>query len=293
MWGQEAPPPEAIRALVRQHYGQRDPRPAARHAPDDPLARVRRYNNYVKAVLLQAAVTAGPAGMLRVLDLGCGRGGDLSKYRHLPIAALCGVDSCAESVTEAGRRAHAADETTRTFLVVDLADAAHLQRLPGLIRDPVDLVVCMFSLQYFASSPEHVDRLFAAVNLMTRPGARCVMTLPDDARVLELAEVAPAAGALAQARLLAGPAGPWGRSYDFELQAGVACPEYLVPGGLLADQLAALGWRVQLRTTFDDPLLDGSMPGLKARMRAPSLADLSGPGCDAIALYTAWLLVRV
>jgi hypothetical protein len=119
------------------------------------------------------------------------------------------------------------------------------------------------------------------------------MTLPDDARVLELAEVAPAAGALAQARLLAGPAGPWGRSYDFELQAGVACPEYLVPGGLLADQLAALGWRVQLRTTFDDPLLDGSMPGLKARMRAPSLADLSGPECDAIALYTAWLLVRV
>lgn len=62
---------------------------------------VRRINNFIKACILMNYVKTRDV----VLDLGCGKGGDLQKYQSFKIKKYVGVDVSEESIKEATSRA--------------------------------------------------------------------------------------------------------------------------------------------------------------------------------------------
>ena len=49
---------------------------------------LRNFNNWIKSVLIQKYIQTGD----KVLDLGCGKGGDLMKYENKKILSLVGCD---------------------------------------------------------------------------------------------------------------------------------------------------------------------------------------------------------
>ena len=67
-----------------------------------PIIFLLSFNNYIKALLI-SQVTKGSPG-LSILDLCCGKGGDIFKWRLAKPAHYVGVDLSRESVKEAHSR---------------------------------------------------------------------------------------------------------------------------------------------------------------------------------------------
>ena len=77
---------------------------------DEGRSQLRSFHNFVKTVTVLEAAEMGAPGhsasrrTLSVLDLCCGRGGDLIKWGQLAPRSYVGVDSCLEAVGTAARR---------------------------------------------------------------------------------------------------------------------------------------------------------------------------------------------
>jgi len=288
-----APPFPPFQDAVRDHYDARDSEPARRTRPDDPLARVRRYNNYVKAAALARACAATGAAAARVLDVGCGRGGDVQKYARLGVASVDGLDVSPSSILEARRRA--GDSACR-FRVADLRDPMQIRALGA--SGPYDVVVLFFSLQYLVATRDAATRLFCAVARASSGAARCVVAAPRESAVLGVCgPLAPrATGELARVVPIASSAWtdaePFGRQYDFCLAGAIdRCPEYVVPTAELLQVLGETGWRVVRRASFAD--LEIADADLARAMRAPALRDLDVAERGVVELYDLWELERV
>lgn len=107
---------------------------------------IRKENNAVKRDLIQKWVPAGS----RVLDVGCGQGGDLHKWTHVGIKKLIGIDPNPSAIEEARRRAKGRSWATFHVGTIESAPLEHF-----------DVICYNFSLQYQSLEllPEIVRRL--------------------------------------------------------------------------------------------------------------------------------------
>jgi len=139
------------------------------------LYQVRLVSNRAKNYWLRTGLEHA-SGCLRVLDLGCGRGGDLFKYHHAGIAHYHGLDLDGEALHEAqSRYRQLRARYRRTFSARwtqgRMEDAVFLLR-----NEPhrFDLLSCQLALHYVSESLRHVllswDQLLA-------PGGALVVSL--------------------------------------------------------------------------------------------------------------------
>lgn len=148
---------------TRAHYNR-----ASGQTRDERLAStilpVRQHNNYIVSCAVNAAVRSswligGSGGGVTVVDLACGRGGVLTKLRHLDIVQRYeGYDIASERIQEAIRRASTLRLGFSTrFQVVDCSANG------GEDEDSeVDIpwnacVLCLFAIHYFTESPAAFD----------------------------------------------------------------------------------------------------------------------------------------
>ncbi len=118
------------------------------------LARVRGGDHAhpgEEAAIVQAAALVDRAGVRRILDVGCGRGGTAGWFRQCGWGEIVGVDIDAESVAHARSRYPGVE-----FLV---ADVGHLDRV-GLA--PFDLVYLLTAYYAFPDQPLALRQLAQA-----------------------------------------------------------------------------------------------------------------------------------
>lgn len=108
------------------------------------MADIRLQNNLIKRELLNKWVQKGSS----VLDVGCGQGGDLHKWRHLEVS-LVGVDPNSIAIEEARRRSRGYG----VFIVGDIK-SAHAEQF--------DVICYNFSIQY--QSLELFDEIVRRLN---------------------------------------------------------------------------------------------------------------------------------
>jgi mRNA (guanine-N7-)-methyltransferase len=194
-----APPPAKRRgdvALIEGHYNARpDVGKGAREA--SPIIGLKNFNNWVKSVLIlrfaHPALAASPAprgdappGFRarggKVLDMGCGKGGDLSKWQRAPVAEYIAVDIASVSVEQA--RARWADMRGQRFqadfAAIDcfthsLADAFK----PARLARAFDVVSMQFCMHYAFETPAKARRMLENVGRWLRKGGVFVGTIPN------------------------------------------------------------------------------------------------------------------
>jgi SAM-dependent methyltransferase len=236
------------RHAVSQWYDRRTEHTAARsdrrqtqqrrHGEAYPL---KTWHNAVKRALLELACTSGdfapprrrfggpalpPPGLPsaaprlervrshRLLDLGCGRGGDLAKWWQLPaIRSVTAVDRSVASLAEAARRwqvfvrrgapggvARTAPLPVDFVPVATLGDEPWSPPLPPVVSEGgvsegvgsegvgsegvgsegvYSWVSCMFALQYFFGSETELRQLIGTVARLLEPGGVFCGCLPD------------------------------------------------------------------------------------------------------------------
>jgi SAM-dependent methyltransferase len=122
---------------------------------------IRKTNNVIKRDFLNEWVTKGSF----VLDVGCGQGGDLHKWRHLGVT-LFGIDPSTPAIQEAIRRS----KGYGTF------DVGTIQSAPP---EQFDVICYNFSLQYQSI------KLFHEITNRLRPGGLLLGIVTDSTRISE------------------------------------------------------------------------------------------------------------
>lgn len=202
------------------------------------LASFRALCNALKAIVIEAAVAAWRLqgrGRMTVLDLGCGRGGDLRKWAGYRLKSYHGLDGSAPAIAEAKSRqetlvAQGKSSVAADFHVVELTT----QAVP-LPSGSVDVISCMFFLQFAFATVTTARHVIAEVARVLRPGGVFCAILPDGDRVAQTLRGNSCLLPFGHFKLrrlyeeerLAAAAPPVGLAYDFMLSEQ-ACTEYLV-----------------------------------------------------------------
>lgn len=124
---------------------------------------LKRFHNHVKRQMIHALAYESPA----LLDIGCGRAGDLWKWNHARVRYVYGIDACASELEEARRRYVDADAhtTTCTFALEERIAQTHVPW-----PRPFSHVTCMFALHYLTYADHALETAFRNVFNALEPG---------------------------------------------------------------------------------------------------------------------------
>lgn len=229
-----------------------------RSFPD--LEGYRSLCNGLKAALIEmAAQTVRRAGggkspRLAVVDIGSGRGGDISKWCRYRPRLYLGVDGSEVSVLEARRRHDKLAYNGRGGLVASFATVdVRTEALP-LEGGEVDIASLQFSMQYSFDTQAGAEHLVSELARVVRPGGLAIALLPDGDRLAALLGRSASETTVRFGHFLfrkfektlvaiqtADP--PVGIPYSFTLGSRRdACPEYLVSPRYLESLLAKAGF---------------------------------------------------
>lgn len=130
---------------------------------------IRKLHNNIKRSLIQSVASPGK----RVLDVGCGRGGDIFKWLDCGVELTC-VDPDSSALTEAKRRARAKGAKVE-FFKGDVTSAP---------ERAYDIVCYNFSFQYTFASEQKFEDTIEGIVKRTGPGSKLVGVIPDSNFVL-------------------------------------------------------------------------------------------------------------
>jgi|688.fasta_scaffold558353_1 mRNA (guanine-N7-)-methyltransferase len=197
---------------VVQHYNSRLDMGIESRQKSEIFA-LRKMNNWIKSVLIKRYVTKNN----KVLDLGCGKGGDLLKFAHAQIKEYVGVDIASKSIDDAKKRNLGYFEAR--FIVADCFSVT-------LGLSGFDFVNSQFCIHYAFYSELSVRKLLENVSKALNNGGVWVATFPDADRLLRRG--LEFGNSIYKVRFENDDHPMFGDRYWFTLQGVIDCPEYVV-----------------------------------------------------------------
>lgn len=166
---------------VRLHYNQRTFQSRREKRTESKILKLRSFNNCIKYILVNKfAKTNGT-----VLDLGCGKGGDMAKWDSINTENYVGIDISDFSIKEAVKRY---SKSRYKFHAIFLTGDAFKTPVPKLLtgfEDQVppdyqfDTVSMQFCLHYAFESEETIRSLLENVSKSLKVGGMFIGTIPS------------------------------------------------------------------------------------------------------------------
>ncbi|KAI9316387.1 guanine-N(7)-methyltransferase domain-containing protein, partial [Dichotomocladium elegans] len=240
---------------VAKHYNDR-PDVGREKRKESRIIRLRSFNNWVKSTLIRNHVRQRQT----VLDMGCGKGGDLIKFAKARIKHLVAADIADVSLEQMKERYRGMRRPafTADFIAMDCYSERLAPRLrPGLEFDAVSMQFCM---HYAFESEAKAKIMLENVSSRLRRGGRFIGTVPDSNWIVKRLKEQPAdvmrfgnsiyhidfTGNLKNKEQIA----RFGCRYMFHLVDAVDCPEYLVHWGTFEQMAKSYGLRLIFREDF-------------------------------------------
>lgn len=199
-----------VHDVVRQHYNAVPQRGRDWRKTESRIKGLRSFNNWVKSVIIHkfSPTDAGNGPPLRVLDLGCGKGGDLGKWQQAPqpVEVYVGIDPAEVSLDQArerhgemrhtGSRGGRGGRPQRMFDAVFIPQDAFGRSIANIpvVRnigfDPsapnqrrggggFDVVSMMFCMHYAFESEAKTREMLQNVAGSLKKGGRFIGTIPN------------------------------------------------------------------------------------------------------------------
>lgn len=204
-----------VHDAVRQHYNAVPQRGRDWRSTESRIKGLRKFNNWVKSTLIHrfSPPESDQAPPIRVLDLGCGKGGDLGKWQSVPhpLDIYIGIDPAEVSIDQArdrynemsrggrsgrgGRGGYRGGRAQRAFDAEFIAQDAFGQsigKIPiiqniGFAEDGgsrwtgggFDVVSMMFCMHYAFESEAKAKGMLANVAGSLKKGGRFLGVIPN------------------------------------------------------------------------------------------------------------------
>ncbi|KTW26948.1 hypothetical protein T552_02437 [Pneumocystis carinii B80] len=231
---------ENVSDVVRQYYNER-PEVGKKRRERSPIIGLKNFNNWVKSALIRKFTKEFPKDIyLVVLDIGCGKGGDLLKWSKAGIAGYIGIDSAEVSIMQARERFRKMKNLNfvAKFYVLDCYMYSLETILPPDERK-FDIVSMQFCMHYAFETEEKCHQMLSNVSKSLLRGGKFIGTIPNSDFIIEKIK-----------KLKNGEKGwrnsiyrvefispltcefrpPFGHRYSFYLEDAVTdIPEYVVP----------------------------------------------------------------
>ncbi|KAH8282944.1 hypothetical protein KR054_011134 [Drosophila jambulina] len=261
---------------------------------------MRNFNNWIKSQLineymsqLKQQMRVGDA--LRVLDMCCGKGGDLLKWEKAAISHLICTDIAEVSVEQCQRRyqdilqraekSKFANKFTAEFFACD----STLVRLRERYKDPslhLNLVSCQFAFHYCFESLAQADCMMRNAAECLKPGGFFIATIPDAYEIIRrLRAAGPDARSFGndvyniEFDCCTDPLPIFGAKYQFHLEGVVDCPEFLVHFPTLVKLGRKYGLQLLRKSTFADYYKETLPQGRQLLQRMSGLETVHSQRC--------------
>lgn len=258
-------------SVVAAHYNHLEEK-GLRERFNSPIFYLRNFNNWVKSVLIQEysdKIREKDYGRsMRVLDICCGKGGDLSKWQKARVEHVVFADIAEVSVQQCENRYEdLRARCGRLFSAEFIAADCSKEKLRDKYRDPsisFDLVSCQFGLHYSFESLTQAKRMLTNISECLKPGGFFFGTIPNAYEIVSRAQKSPDfsfGNRIYNIKLLFDVEKGYplfGGKYDFHLEGVVDCPEFLVNFKLLTKLAATYGLELVYKAQFSDFFKDHS-----------------------------------
>lgn len=290
---------------VAAHYNERR-NEGRKGRKRSPIYHMRQFNNWLKSVLIKLHTRPGYA----VLDLCCGKGGDLQKWVAVGCTEYVACDVAEVSVNNAAERYNSLkDSTFRPVLLVGDCFSVVLNRY--LPPDTMfDVVSCQFAIHYAFESEQRVRTLLQNVTDRLKPGGFFIGTTVDSnvlVRKFRAVDGVQVGSKVCHVRLDESFSGktfkkgnPYGIRYFFTLSENVEdCPEFLVHFPSFEKLALEYDLELLMNINFHDfysEFMSDQYPEFRDLFFTMNVVDdngtMSPDEWDAIYLYTAFAFRR-
>lgn len=253
-------------SVVKSHYNSMRDAGLAERARNR-IYHMRNFNNWMKSMLINEFIEkVRPQKLgepLKVMDMCCGKGGDLLKFEkagvtHLICTDIAGnsVDQCKARYDELKRK-HSGKLFEAEFITCDNT----IERLRGKYKDPtmkLNMVSCQFAFHYSFESLRQVEFMTRNAAECLRDGGYFIATIPDANEIMRrqrLAESNSFGNSVYEIDFVCDTEKPplFGAKYRFSLDKVVNdCPEFLVYFPLLVEVCKKYGLELVKKTSFPD-----------------------------------------
>ncbi|TNY23598.1 mRNA capping enzyme-domain-containing protein [Rhodotorula diobovata] len=297
---------------VADHYNAR-PNTNRLARRDSPIIGLKNFNNWIKSVLIAkyGRREGDQTPKIRVLDLGCGKGGDLHKWTRAGTEEYVGIDIAAVSIAQAQERYDTmrGQRFPARFFTLDCFENSIEDVLPAsTVPRPFDIVSMQFCMHYAFETEDKVRTMLANVVRYLKPGGVFVGTIPDAKNLFEhLSDPPDPANPLVFGNAVYSVKfderewpSAYGHRYTFFLQDAVEeVPEYVVYWDNFVTIAAEYGlspvYCADFSSIFADEQEDPHFAQLLRRMKVmddEGNAEMDEDQLDAAMLYLGFAFVK-
>lgn len=264
--------------VVASHYNTLEEKGLAERSKSR-IFYMRNFNNWIKSVMINEYITrirdSSKLGEpIRVLDMCCGKGGDLNKWEKARISHLICTDiaevsveqcesrynSLAERQNKGGGGRHHNQFPSKFFTAEFFACDSTRARLREKYKDPsidLNLVSCQFAFHYCFESVKQAECMIKNAAECLKTGGFFIGTMPDAREVMRRQRKANSqtfGNDVYEISFLCDTECPplFGGKYNFQLDGVVNCPEFLVYFPLLTKLARKYGLELVMKENFDD-----------------------------------------
>ncbi|XP_042214533.1 mRNA cap guanine-N7 methyltransferase-like [Homarus americanus] len=278
---------DGVGSIVANHYNSIEAK-GLKERTKSRIFFMRNSNNWIKSYLINYCLEQIRDRQvddypISVLDLGCGKGGDLLKWqkgniKHLICADIAetSMDQCQER-HEINKRKGRGGLFSAEFIVADCTK----RRIKPLFENPskkVDLVSCQFAFHYCFESLDQAETMLCNVSENLKKGGYFVATIPNANEIMSRLKATTGNSFGNEVYRIEFPedrpkkSSLFGDRYNFFLEGVVDCPEFLVHPPTL-EKLAKkwdlqLLWSRDFATVYNDALKDQECQHLMSVMKA-------------------------
>ncbi|XP_063993022.1 mRNA cap guanine-N7 methyltransferase [Diachasmimorpha longicaudata] len=255
--------------IVAQHYNTIEEKGLS-HREQSRIFFMRNFNNWMKSMLINEFLeklrqSPSQGGGLKVLDMCCGKGGDLLKWKKANITHLICADIAAISIEQCEARYRDMEYRSKNerghvfsaeFFVADVSKV----RLREKYRDPsalLDLVSCQFALHYSFETLPQAECIIQNAAETLKAGGYFIATIPDAYSLVSRwkkidgnkfgNDIYNIEFLIDKEKIPL-----FGAKYNFHLEGVVDCPEFLVFLPLLKKLALKHGLEMVLFERFDE-----------------------------------------
>jgi mRNA (guanine-N7-)-methyltransferase len=161
---------------VAEHYNA-IPQLGLQNRKHSQVYHLRSLHNWIKSILIQTYTSKGD----RVLDLCCGKGGDLSKWHKSLVKEVVGVDIADVSIKQAQERYTTSKYSFQAEFYTGDVFSQSLESLitPANMSHPFDVVSCQFAYHYSWESEAKARMGLQNISKALKPGGHFLATTPN------------------------------------------------------------------------------------------------------------------
>ncbi|KAF7639353.1 mRNA cap guanine-N7 methyltransferase [Meloidogyne graminicola] len=271
-------------SLVASHYNA-IPEIGIKKRNDSCILHLRNMNNWMKSMLIVDFIQAtfptdtidrlktqkeGNFQQIRVLDLACGKGGDLRKWRVGAIDEIVMTDIADISLQDCRDRFYRMrDRRTKClpfrahFIQADLTQVNLSNILPNEAPKQFEVASCQFALHYAFRSEECARQMLENCTKMLQPGGYFIGTITNASAIMQYLRKSSGHFSNRVCSVTLGnnlsldeksPLPLFGAEIRFRLEGVVDCPEYLCYFPLLQRMLEEMGFQLIFEFDFPDAI---------------------------------------